>query len=264
MVLLSAMHWIDISYFTDPNTGFVTLGTVWGRYLVLIVPVAMGLAGMRTVGPRAVGVLRLRSPGLAVLFVLATVVGIAYGGTLIYYGVRTEEWFDTVMGALFLWYGGWMFCGALQLFVQYAPSPTRSAVWGIFAALPYCLLTIQRVLIKPTSLHRVAPFVRVMAALCAMLWFGMLLRAFYIALTRRRVRWMYLFGILTFLFCTCLDFPQTLHAMMRGTSTPLEMMSAVNTGVFGLVAGCVSVAIAGRSAPEIVKDVYHRQTSFTG
>ena len=43
MVLMGAMYWVDLSYYTSPSTGFLLSGTVWMRYAVLVLPLAMSL-----------------------------------------------------------------------------------------------------------------------------------------------------------------------------------------------------------------------------
>lgn len=247
MVLLGAMYWVDLSYYTDSTTGFITRGSIWVRYAVLVLPVFMALLGLRTVGPRAIAVLRVRNRPLAGLYVAAAVVGFAFGVMLIIYGFEPLSPYRIVLGLFFLWYGVWMFFAALQLLVQSAPSPTRGALPGIIAALPYCALVIYRVMIRPSSLYRMGPLVAALSALFAMLWMAMMLRALYIALPQNRVRAMYLLGVLTFLFSTCLELPQAIHSALFRVADPLALLESLNMGMLGLVAGCVSVAIAGQS-----------------
>lgn len=247
MALIGAMYWIDLSYFTDLTTGFVTAGNVWMRYAIVLLPLLMIVFGLRTIGPMAISVLRVRNKILAGVFVASSVVGVAYGILLAVYSVGGQSVFEMLLGVLFIWYGVWMFLCALQLLTQNAPSPTKNAIFGILACLPFCVMTIYRVLVKPTSLYRVAPIVRSFSALFAMLWFGMLLRALYISLPRQRVRWLYFLGLFCFFFATCLEFPQAIHTAIFQGVDPVSLIESINMGVLGLVAGCVSVAISGQS-----------------
>lgn len=251
MVLVGAMYWVDLSYYTDPVTGFITRGEVWFRYAILALPVLMCLLGLRTIGPKAISVLRVQNRQLGVLFAIAAVVGIAWGGTRIVFSLNPVNVFNVILGLVNIWYGVWMFMVCIQMFTQSGPAPTKSATWGLMAAMPFAMTTIQRILVSPSSIYRVGPLLRAVAGLLAMLWVGMLLRSFYIALPRRRVRWLYLFGVLTFLFGTCLEFPLALHSNIFGTTGQgnLELFESLNMGMVGLVAGAVSVAIAGRAEP---------------
>ncbi len=247
MVLIGAMHWVDLSYYTDPVTGFVTQGSVWVRYLVLLLPLVMVLLGLRTVGPRALAVLRVRNPVLGALFAVAAIAGGAYGAVAVVSGLAALSAFQIVLGALCVVYAIWMVLCAIQMFTQATPAPTGSALPGVFAALPFCILSVYRVMVNPTSLYRVAPLVSALSAIFAMLWVGMLLRSLYIALPHRRVRWMYFFGAFTFLFSTCLELPSAVFsAMFRSFDLP-SLLQGVLMGTLGLVAGAVSVSIAGQA-----------------
>ncbi len=250
MALIGAMYWVDVTYYTDPVSGFLNRGELWMRYAVLVLPLVMSLLGLRTVGPRAVGTMRTVHRGLAVLFCVAAASGAALGVSEIAFGVSPLSVFRLILGALFLWYAVWMLLAALQLFGQKTPSPTKSAYFGILAALPYCMLTVYRILAKPTSLYRMGPLVRCYAALFAMLWFSMLLRSLYVALPRRWVRWMYILGLFTFLFATCLELPQALWDTFYRGQAGIDLMESLNMSILGLLAGCVSVALAGQ--PEVV------------
>lgn len=245
MALLGAMYWVDMCYYTDPNTGFIIRGNLWSRYIVLLLPLVMGLLGLRTVGPKAIAVLRVRSKKLSLLYLIAAVVGIAFGITRIVYSVRPLLPYELSLGILFIWYGVWMFFACLQLFVQAAPTPTSGALPGVFAALPFCMLAVYRVMIRPSTIFRMAPLVAAFSALLAMLWFSTLLHSLYIALTQWRARVMYMLGIFTFLFCTCLELNYAVHTALFGTQNPLDFLESLNVGMLGIIAGCTSVSIAG-------------------
>lgn len=253
MVIIGAIYWLDLSYYTDPVTGFIIRGTVWMRFAIVLLPIVMAFLGLRTVGPRAISVLRVRNKALAGLFTAAGMVGIAFGGIKVLTSFSPFSLYSVVLGGLFIWYGVWMLLAALQLFVQFAPSPTVSALLGVAAALPFCAITVFRILVEPSSLYRVGPVVKAFSALFAMRWFGMLLRALYVALPRKMVRWMYLLGVLTFLFATCLELPLAVHTYLTSGLPFVQLAEAVNMAMLGLVAGCVSVSIAGKSEAPVLE-----------
>ncbi len=248
MVLLGAMYWVDLSYYTDPETGFTVWGSVWVRYAILVLPVLMCLLGLRTVGPRGIGVLRAKSPALGAVFAVAGAAGAGCGVGLALVSVQPPNAYRIVLGVLMVWYGVWMVLTAVQMMTQNAPSPTKSALLGVLAALPFCLILVYRIMIRPSSLHRVGPVVRALGPMFALLWLVILLRGFYIALPKKRVRWLYFLGVMCFLFSTCLELPLTVHEAMFSGVGAAEMLQSVMLAMFGLVAGCVSAALAGQSA----------------
>ena len=249
MALLGAMHWIDLSYYTDLASGFPLRGTVWMRYAVLLLPLVMAFLGGHTIGPRGISVLRVRSKPLAGLFLAAGLVGVAYGIAASVFAILAFSVAEAIWGLFYVWYGIWMVLVSLQLLVQNAPSPTKSSFPGVLAALPFCALAIYRVMFTPASFYRAGPTLSSFSAICAMLWMGLLLRALYIALPQSRVRWIYFMGVLTFLLATCLELPGAVHAMLfRPGGLPfIRLLESINLGMLGLCAGCLSVAIAGQS-----------------
>ncbi len=246
MLLVGGMYWIDLSYYTDA-TGFVTRGPLWVRYAVLALPVLMCLLGLRTVGPCGIAVFRVPGKALGGVFAFAGIMGIVYGCTRIITAISPMMAFELVLGAFVVWYGAWMLLAARQIAGQKVPSPTNSAILGVLAAMPYCLITIQRVLVSPSSLYRVGPLIRSVAPMIALLWFVMLLRSLYVALPRRRVRWLYFLGVCTFLFSTCLELPLAVYNGIFNGESGMSVFESVFMAAFGIVAGCVSVALAGQS-----------------
>lgn len=246
MALLGAMRWIDLSYYTNPATGFVPRGTEWVRYVALLLPLVMALLGLRTVGPRGIAVLRMKNPVLAGLFGAAGIGGIGYGAARLVVSIMNTTVFGILLGILFLWFGVWMCLCAVQLFTQGSTAPTKSALPGVLAALPFCALAVYRVMVNPSSLYRVGAVVSAFSALCAMLWFGMLLRSFYIAMPQRRMRWMYFLGVFCFLFSTCLELVQSVHGFLFTGLAGISLAESVVMGLLGAVAGGVSVSVSGQ------------------
>lgn len=254
MVLVGAMYWIDLAYHTDVSTGFVTRGPLWARYIMAAVPVLMGLLGLRTVGPKSISALRVKSVPLGVLFGVGSLLGVLWGGGLMLTAFSPVSVFRLVVGILAMFYSAWMFLAAVQMFTQTEPSPTKSAIWGILASLPFCLIAANRVMVDPSSIHRVSANVSFLSPIIIFMWFGMLLRSFYIALPRRRVRGLYLLSVLAFMFAACLELPQVIFMAIYSPEGvgAAQMLEAINLGVLGLAAAFVALQLAGRGdyAPE--------------
>lgn len=249
ILVAGAAYWADLKLFTDPDTGFVTYGSIWVRYIVLLlVPIGIAFTGISSVGPRGLSVFRVKNPFLGVVFLLGAISAMGFGAICMLTAFSQEPLskFQMIMGILYLWYGVWMVRSSIQMFTQRVPSPSVSALWGVLAAVPFCMQTIYRVLIKPASLYRMAPTVRIFAALFSMLWFGMLLRGLYIAMVRSRVRWMYLFGLLTFLM-GIMELVQEVYTAFYGKLDVYELAQGIHTCIVGVVAVSVSLSIAAQA-----------------
>lgn len=262
MIFVGVIYWYDLSSFINPVTGFADRFPLWPRYLLAIVAAGLAVVGLRGVSPYAIGLLRIRNIKLALLFGLAGIAGIVYGehsaveSIILYIGVKNnttvaqlqgvEIYYQIILGLSYIWYGVWMILAAKQLAEQTKPSPTKSAVGGMLAALPFCLQTVYRAIVNPNSIYRLANLINILAALFTMLWFGMLLRALYIALVQRRVRWMYFFGLITFLLSTCLQGTQYIYQLVTQGFSWGVFLQAFNVIMVGLVTGGASLEIAGR------------------
>lgn len=254
ILLCAAAYWVDLLVYTSQATGFVEQGSVWVRYGIVLVPVGLAFAGLLSLGPRSIAVFRVRNPFLGVAFSVVGLAGLVFGGLTLWLSSSSFSLLNVIMGVLFLWFGVWMLLTAYQMFTQKKPSPTQGAFWGMLAASPFCVLTVQRVLVKPASLYRIAPMVRIFSALFIMLWVGMLLRALYIAMIRSRVRWMYLFGMFSFLF-GLLEAVQCVYDARYATIAPLDLAQGILMALMGTGAVCVSLSIALQGdvkAPKVV------------
>ncbi len=247
MVLMGAMYWVDLSYYTSPATGFLLSGTVWMRYAVLALPLVMCLLGISTVGASGIAALRVKNLALGVCFTLAGVLGVVFGLSLVFSALSAFSVYSLCMGLLCTFYGVWMALCAIHFFTQATPAPTASAVFGVAAAMPFFVLAISRVMVRPTSLHRIAPLVSALSAILAILWFSLFLRSLYVAMPQRRARGLYFTGLFLFLFATCLELPGAVHQAMLASASFLDVAEAAVMGTLGLAAGCLSISIAGMS-----------------
>ncbi len=252
MVLIGAMYWVDLSYYTDYATGFLLAGSVWARYAVLLLPAVMAFLGMRTVGAGGISALRVKNYALAAAFGLAALSGGVYGIARLVAAVTELSVYSGIMGILCLGYAVWMGLCAVHFALQKEAAPTRSAVFGVAASLPFFMLAISRVMVRPTSLYRVAPFVASVSAIIAILWFSLFLRAAYVAMPQRLARLLYFAGVFLFLFGACLEFPGAVHRALFFDAGFAALAEGAAMGALGLVGGVLSVSIAGRApdAPE--------------
>ena len=243
LVCAGVVYAADLIFWTNPSTGFASEGEAWVRHAVLaLLSIVCGF-GRSALGPMAVATLRVRSRGLSTMFTLSALMGFLYGAVCLLYW--QGQIYRAVLGAFNLWYGVWALMVGIQMREQQSPTPTKNVLGGILAAVPFCIQTAYRVLVNPSSLHRMGPFLSILSSLFAMLWMGVLLRALYIALVRVRAKWMYYFGMLVFLF-SLLELVQTGYSLAKGPVPLPAILESLHMFMFGLVTAGVSVSLASK------------------
>ena len=183
-VLFCALRWADLALWTDRETGLVTAGPVWARYLVLAVLAGLALlAGHRSAGPAGeVSRPRTRKAGLA-LSVPAFAAGALYlaQGVLDLLGAAGVP--DLVCGvlevlcALWLEYLGqyWLLAGLRSR--RRAASAPPPALLGVLGSLVFVWDVLASFMTNGSSWHRTIPTAAVWQALAALLLLAAVLRA---------------------------------------------------------------------------------------
>lgn len=269
LLLLGAMVGVGVFYgydlFRNLNfaSGLFTVGVVWYRYALMLAVVLLAFVGVTTVGPYAVGVMRLRHPALAGLFLICGLYGLLLGVYSIVAALQPLQPLALILAFLVVIFGVWMLLAAKQLARQKKPTPTKGAFLGMMGALPLCLLAGARAMSNPATLHRPLPLINVLSALVAMLWMGTMLHAMYIATVRRRAKVLYVMGMETFFLCTCLGGAQLAVTIMRGQFAGLETLQSVLLFLLGLVAAGLSLALStGASEAERLNERPGEDNSF--
>ena len=247
LVLLTALaggavHALDLLYATDPATGFVTAGPLWGRYAALWGILLLCLLAAQLLAPRQPAVLQCRSlpMGLAGLLAGAAFAAAAGAGWM-----QGGAGLEKLLVLLQLCGAVWLLASAFKRMSSWSAAPTASAVWGILASLSLYLFTMMRFGSKPSGLVRMAPTVGVLSALMGLLFFTALVRASYLP-EADCGRSLYFTGTGAFFLCTCMEFPQTL---ILGRCTIAQLLSSAALAVLGLL-GAVCALTLCRPEPE--------------
>lgn len=238
---------LDLSAYTDWETGFVTWGSVWARYGAMAGVLALiGLAAL----VQAPGPLALTAPrrGLGVWGLLASVAFAAYAGGRIYLLWPGRDWFALIQAGLFFLTGLWLLLAGLAHLGEELAPPTRSALLGVGATLGFYLLTVARFGFAPSTVERIGPTVEVFSALLALLLATALVRLLYLGRVRSG-RGLYALGFAAFFFCTCLELPQTALSWRQGAAGLDSLALSGLLALVGLGGLWAAWAASGRREP---------------
>lgn len=227
------LRWIDLVNFTDLDTGFVTVGSVWWRYGAIALLVVLALVGGFMAAKRPVSNERgcaVSGCVLLALGLLCTLQNVvdAYLGlnlaALLQGGLTIQGWVSTVdtatagVALLGLLCAAWLFSVALSLFGGSYRLPAGGIALGMLGNFYLYAMLISRFAANQSSYHRIDPTVSVFAAAAAIWFTTVLLRAIYYpesAIGRK----LYAAGLACFYLCTCFALPQAICDFMVGNIT---------------------------------------------
>lgn len=244
--VLGALHLADLIWLTDPATGFAA-GPVWPRWLLGVLAAAACWLLARQAPEDAPAQLDGMTTWLASLGNGALLAGLAgFACTLMggMDGVSAHHMTETrllvlrlagfVQAGLLLLLGVWCLLAARAL-------PEGKAGDGFFVGLgiagsaAFFLETVLRFVLRPASWYRLCPAVETFAALGALLFSAALLRALAFPTRPGVRRSLASTGVLAFLLCTCLAFPQALWQVATGAQSGVNIVEAVFYGFWGLM-----------------------------
>ena len=239
------VRWLDVMYYTDLATGFVTWGSYQWRYaLAGGVLVLLWLASWMI--PRSSAALRGQSvaQGFAAL-----ACGVGFAALA---GVYLEAFgemgrFELALAVLYLVSGVWMLLLGRSRFTPEFEAPTGSALFGVAGTLALYLLTIKRFGLAPTGIVRVSNTLEALAALVALLFCTAQLKAAYIP-GSKNARWIWLSGMVAFALCTCLALPSAMWSWMQGQSELRSMVEGVCLALVGLMGAVYALTVSGEKS----------------
>ena len=246
--LAGGARWIDLTQYTDPATGFVTMGPLWVRYAVIGGALVLCALAALLLAPTRPGYLQHRCVPTGISCILCSMLFALLSGTrLAVFGQLARV--DQVLCVLWLCTALWLLLAALSRFWQQTSPPTGSALWGLLGTLSLYLLTVMRFGFKPSGLVRIAPTVQVFSALMALLFINVFVRALYLPRVKCG-RWLYFTGCGAFLLCTCLELPQSIRFWQLGSISAHELGISIGLALLGLLGGVSAVAAAGGEASQ--------------
>ncbi len=231
-----ALRMADLLLCTDPATGFVLRWPVLARCLALAAAVALLRLAARSAAA-APAVLARPDRALAVMLLAAGVLCAASAGTAV---ERLLAWAAAAGFALLAWQAG--------------ARPARgSALCGLLP-LPWLLwLAAQRAIFAPSAVTRLGATLCVVSAVAALAFFAALLRLLYVP-AQPGTAMLFTTGAACFLFCACIELPQTVCEWAWGAATLREMLCAgvlACLGAGGLLCAwrCTGPRLAAAPAP---------------
>lgn len=195
------VRWADLALWTDRETGLVTAGPVWVRYLVLAVFVVAALVmGRMSAGSPAP--LRRRQPLAAAAALVGTVLFVCEGvlGLLGAAGIAS-----VVHSVLALVCGLWL---ALMAVRWIAPSEHAPSAWfGVAGSLVFVWEILDSFMTNGSSWQRTIPTAAVWQELAALLFLAALVRVLCLP-DESDGRAVGGYGLLAFCLCLCWQLPR--------------------------------------------------------
>ena len=237
-----AVRWLDVMYYTDLATGFVTWGSYLWRYaLAGGVLVLLWLAGWMM--PKTSASLKGQSTAQGLVALVCGVGFAALGGVYLAAFDQLGR-FELALAVLYLVSGVWMLLLGRSRFTPEFEAPTGSALFGIAGTLALYLLTIKRFGLAPTGSVRVNTTREALAALAALLFCTAQLKTAYIP-SCKSARGVWLSGMGAFALCTCLALPSTVWSWMQGQSELRSMVEGVCLALVGLMGAVYAFTVSG-------------------
>lgn len=230
---LAAAHWLDLANWIDPQTGFVSAGTVWMRYGLAAFGIVLLFVLARAGSPKDQKLACGRSVLVGVGAILA---GLAFvvAGAVSLMSFAGSALYGILDGVLFAWMGvGLMVDGAGALH-SIGGAPVHSVWLGLGTMAALLWLCIRRFILEPAAVVRTSQVMLVFSALGALLFSVSYLRMFY-APDSTVPRSLLFSGMVCFLLCTCGELLQVVCRVMYGTENAAEIAVGVALGLFGIV-----------------------------
>lgn len=232
-VLLGIFRGIDLTFWTDAETGLCVVGPVWLRYAALAAVVGIAVAAGRSSQPKP-DALRGRCIPSGVAALAAAV---CYGETavlrILWMHSSVVMLLRAVLEALCAF---WMLGLGLSWLRKDWKAPTRSLTPAVLGSVIFYWCVLARFMENSSSWHRVSPTVMVWEMLAVLLFLSSLVRALWLPETSDG-KLLCMSGLASFMLTFCWELPQTLTLAMP-SQFKLTNLPAI---FFGLGIACVGV-----------------------
>lgn len=232
-VLLGVFRGIDLTFWTDAETGLCVVGPVWLRYAALAAVVRIAVAAGHGSQPKP-DALRGRCIPSGVAALAAAV---CYGETavlrILWMHSSVVMLLRAVLEALCAF---WMLGLGLSWLRKDWKAPTRSLTPAVLGSVIFYWCVLARFMENSSSWHRVSPTVMVWEMLAVLLFLSSLVRALWLPETSDG-KLLCMSGLASFMLAFCWELPQTLTLAMP-SQFKLTNLPAI---FFGLGIACVGV-----------------------
>lgn len=248
-LLTLVLRVLDLLWYTDPATGFVTNGFFFVRIAVPALGVALSYAAASRVHRRPRALLG-PCPGMGAGLLSLTVAMAASALLRLPDLAAGPDPLDLIAGVTALLTALWAMLWGVRAFGPLA-DPTRPLP-GPLTSLPgtffFLWTMIDRFAIAPASVMRLGSTLRVLSGAAALLFLAMLLRVF---LTPGLPvgRSMFAAGMIAFMLCTCHELPQAVFEFCNGISSPAGLAVGIAMGLWGLTGLVCAWYASGEGLP---------------
>lgn len=230
-VLLGVFRGIDLTFWTDAETGLCVVGPVWLRYAALAAVVGIAVAAGRGSQPKP-DALRGRCIPSGVAALAAAV---CYGETavlrILWMHSSVVMLLRAVLEALCAF---WMLGLGLSWLRKDWKAPTRSLTPAVLGSVIFYWCVLARFMENSSSWHRVSPTVMVWEMLAVLLFLSSLVRALWLPETSDG-KLLCMSGLASFMLAFCWELPQTLTLAMPSQFD----LTALPSIFFGLGMACL-------------------------
>ena len=247
-VLLGIFRGIDLTFWTDAETGLCVVGPVWLRYVALAAVVGIAVAAGRSSQPKP-DALRGRCIPSGVAALAAAV---CYGETavlrILWMHSSVVMLLRAVLEALCAF---WMLGLGLSWLRKDWKAPTRSLTPAVLGSVIFYWCVLARFMENSSSWHRVTPTAAVWQALAALVFLAALARALHVPQPGNG-KTLCAAGLAAFALCLCWQLPYVL-VLMSGLSWAApavwpEIFAGLGLCCVGGIGGaCVTACLNGES-----------------
>ena len=239
-ILLGIVWLADLFLWHDLQTGFITKGDIWVRYLLFMVPLfpivsfsPPAKGEFRTLYGEKNKAIRLFLNLCAGIFVLCGLYGLVQNAL-------ASKIANAVLGVLCVLMGVWLYRFKVCL-SEKIETPTKTVFGGFGLCLYFYGVLTVRFLGKPSSLHRLIPTVHTLSGVAAIGFVFVLILGSYLPGEKLKGRKVYIWGQLCFLFGLCLTLPIAVYeVMMKSQSILSVIISLLPEMLFGILGAAVS------------------------
>ena len=227
-VLLGIFRGIDLTFWTDAETGLCVVGPVWLRYAALAVVVGIAVAAGRSSQPKP-DALRGRCIPSGVAALAAAV---CYGET----AVLRILWMHSSVVMLLRGLG-------LSWLRKDWKTPTRSLTPAVLGSVIFYWCVLARFMENSSSWHRVAPTAMVWQLLAGLVFLSALARALYLPGTSDG-RTLCAGALASFALCLCWEMPGVAQMLTENGSAALltpELLFRLGLCCVGVLGGLCAV-----------------------
>lgn len=239
-VLLGIFRGIDLTFWTDAETGLCVVGPVWLRYAALAAVVGIAVAAGRGGQPKPDALRGRCIPSSVAALAAAVCYGAAAVLRILWMHSSVVMLLRAVLEALCAF---WMLGLGLSWLRKDWKAPTRSLTPAVLGSVIFYWCVLARFMENSSSWHRVAPTAMVWQLLAGLVFLSALARALYLPGTSDG-RTLCAGALASFALCLCWEVPSVVQILAENGSAALltpELLFRLGLCCVGVLGGLCAV-----------------------